>query len=95
MGEQSPAASMLAEAALIVDGARQQTHGERERSFELIATYWTVYLTGRKDQGPLRPVDVALMMDLLKTARAQAGEPQRDHFVDKAGYAALAGELAL
>lgn len=85
----TPAADMLAEAAGIVDGARQQTHGPRERSFGFIAALWSAY-TGH----PITPRDVAVMMVLLKIGRAQSGAPIRDHWVDMAGYAALAGELA-
>jgi len=84
----TPAADMLAEAALIVEGARQR-HGGSERSFGFIAALWSAY-TGH----PITPRDVAVMMVLLKIGRAQSGAPIRDHFVDMAGYAALAGELA-
>lgn len=91
----SVAASILREAAGIVEGARNATHGDKERSFDLIATYWTTYLIGRKQQGPLAPVDVAQMMVLLKIARSQQGEFVRDHATDACGYSAIAGELAL
>jgi hypothetical protein len=84
------AASMLREAANIVSGARNQTHGSPERSFQLISTLWTAYLGA-----PVSPVDVAQMMTLLKIARAKCGTPAIDHFVDGAGYQALAGELAI
>lgn len=86
----SVAASILTEAATIVDGARQQTHGDRERSFGTAAQLWSAY-TGH----PLSPHDVAVMMALLKVARAKCGDvTARDHHVDGSAYLALAGELA-
>lgn len=90
------AGSILREAAGIVEGARNTTHGEKERSFEAIAGLWNAFLAVRKDpKGPIRASDVAQMMSLLKKARAEQGTPVRDHFVDDAGYAAIAGELTV
>lgn len=84
---------MLHEAARIVAGDRNETHGAAERSFQAIANLWNAYLAGSKG-GDLTAVDVAQMMVLLKIARASNGKFVRDHAVDAAGYAALAGELA-
>ncbi len=89
------AKEILVDAALIVSGPRNATHGKPERSFETIAAYWTVYLDNRRDQdAPLRGSDVAAMMELLKLARDQhSPQPFRDHALDGAGYAAIRGEL--
>jgi Domain of unknown function (DUF6378) len=88
--------SILNEAADIAAGSRDQIHGHKERSFTAIAAMWTAYLAARRDPaGKIRAVDVAHMMVLLKQQRAEWGVPVRDHFVDAAGYSALAGELAL
>lgn len=88
------ASDILQEAAHIVAGARNETHGEKERSFDAIARVWTGYLQARRDPaGPVRPHDVANMMVLMKMQRAEWGTPVRDHAVDAAGYAAIAGEL--
>lgn len=84
----SIAASILAEAQEIVDGSRRTTHGWAERSFQRTADLWRALLGI-----DVTAVDVALMLALLKVARMQCGEPVRDHFVDAAGYMALAGEL--
>lgn len=87
-------ASILREAADIVEGSRSQVHGEKERSFVAIATMWTAYLQSRREpNGCIRPCDVAQMMVLLKQQRAEWGTPARDHAVDAAGYSAIAGEL--
>ena len=92
----SVAGDILREAAGIVDGARNVQHGEKERSFAAIAELWSAYISSRKADriGPITPTDVAWMMVLMKIARAEQGSAIRDHFVDAAGYAAIAGELA-
>lgn len=90
------AAKVLVEAANIVAGARNTTHGDVERSFALIAKFWTLYLEARMARAAtsVTAVDVAQMMVLMKVARSIQGTPLREHFLDEAGYAALAAELA-
>lgn len=89
------ASDILQEAARIVAGARNTTHGEKERSFQAIADCWNTYLASRKgNPSGVSAVDVAWMMTILKIVRSQQGEFVRDHAVDAAGYAAIAGELA-
>lgn len=88
------AVGVLNEAAHIVGGARNTTHGEKERSFAAIAGAWNAYLTARKNGGPVTGRDVAQMMVILKIIRSVQGTPARDHFVDQAGYSGVAGELA-
>jgi putative aminopeptidase FrvX len=44
--------------------------------------------------GKISAVDVAMMMALLKIARIAAGSDKEDSFVDLAGYAACAAEIA-
>lgn len=92
----SVSADILMEAAKIVEGSRGQTHGAKERSFAVIGSLWTTYLTARKGR-ELRGInafDVAWMMVLLKVARSIQGTPVRDHFVDAAGYSGIAGEIS-
>lgn len=89
------AGAILREAATIVEGDRNQTHGDKERSFVAIADFWNVYLSNRPDPHEgISPLDVACMMVLMKLSRSVRGQPIRDHFLDMAGYAAIAGELA-
>ncbi len=91
------AGDILREAADIVDGQRNKTHGARERSFQAIADLWNTYLRHARllhSEDGLIDVDVAQMMVLLKIARSLTGEPIADHFVDAAGYSGVAGELA-
>lgn len=85
----SEAAAILRQAADIVDGPRQQTHGDVDESFALVARYWSLRLGVSVD-----PVAVADCMGLFKLARSQCGEPHPDHYVDRAGYAGIAGQLA-
>lgn len=89
------AGELLREAATIVDGARNQTHGDKERSFNAIARLWDAYLLSRPSgrEGVLGSADVAAMMVLLKFARSLHGAHIADHAVDAAGYAAIWGEL--
>lgn len=68
---------------------RQDTHGNPEDSFSEIAMLWTAY-TGND----ISPVDVAQMMILLKVARAKGNPKHQDNWIDVAGYAACAGEIA-
>lgn len=91
------AGTILTKAAEIVEGSRQQTHGQKERSFETIASLWNGYLRRRgiTTCRMIEGADVAIMMAFLKVARATEGDPTEvDHYLDAAAYLALAGELA-
>jgi hypothetical protein len=92
--ELSIAETVLLDAAKAVRD-RNVEHGHTERSFTLIADLWSSYIghcyTIRGDTR-LRPYDIAMMMDLVKTARAVYGY-SLDNFVDKAGYSGLAAML--
>lgn len=68
---------------------RQDTYGSPEDSFQMISMYWSLYLGIA-----IRPDQVADMMELLKVARRQNQPFHLDNYIDSAGYAILAGELA-
>lgn len=89
------AGELLREAAEIVDGARNQTHGDKERSFRAIATLWNAYICAKSPNSSeiISAADVAAMMVLLKFARSEHGQHVLDHGIDAAGYAAIWGEL--
>ena len=72
-----------------VTGSRQQDYGEVEDNFRLIADLWSAYIGT-----DISAVDVAMMMALLKVARVKSGRLHEDDFIDLAGYAACAGEIA-
>lgn len=78
----------LARRAVTVD--RAATHGDLRQTFPLIARLWSQYL-GFEVGG----ADVALMLALMKVARARENPAHTDNWVDIAGYAACGGELAL
>jgi hypothetical protein len=68
---------------------RDATHGDAEANFGLIAAYWSAHL-GRN----IKPHDVAVMMTLLKLARAKANPAHADNWIDGCGYLACGGEIA-
>jgi hypothetical protein len=73
--------------AVTVD--RAATYVGAEKSFGLIAAYWSAHL-----DAPVSATDVAVMMGLLKIARIKTSLAHADNWVDLAGYAACGGELA-
>lgn len=79
---------ILKDAIKCVCGEREQEYGSPENNFALIAELWTAY-SGMD----FTPVDVAMMMALLKVARIRTGRGKMDSFVDLAGYAACAAEI--
>ena len=82
-------ADILDRAKAIVTGEREKQYGKPEDNFAIVAGLWSAY-TGYK----FSPIDVAMMMVLLKVARIKTGVGTVDSFVDLAGYAACAGEIA-
>lgn len=75
-----------------VCGQRQQDYGNPEDNFAAIADFWTIYIN--IPEVVFTPKDVAMMMALLKVARIRTGKGTMDSYVDLAGYAACAGEIA-
>ena len=82
-------AEILEKARTCVCGGRETDYGTPEDSFQTIAALWSAY-TGHD----YSPVDVAVMMGLLKIARIKSERATEDSFVDLAGYAACGGEIA-
>lgn len=98
------AVEICAKAAELVGGDRAKTHGDKKFNHEAIARLWNAYLVNAgviiygNDLGAsqdLTATDVALMMALLKIARTQSGGTHHDdNYLDLAGYAGVAGEIA-
>jgi hypothetical protein len=82
---------ILSAAEQCVCTSRQEEYGPIENNFALIARLWCEYLDTDK---PITAHDVAMMMALLKIARIATGAFKEDSYVDLAGYAACAGEIA-
>lgn len=81
-------AAVLESAMKVITLDRQDTHGNAEDSFDAIAALWSVWLNVK-----ITAYDVAMMMSLLKVARARSNPMHTDNFIDLAGYAALAAEM--
>ena len=90
--EETEAGAILRQVANIVDGARNRTHGNKERSFAGIAKAWS-----RLFGHTFAPSDVALAMVALKEQRMRHGEQSadalREHVEDILGYWAIYYEL--
>jgi hypothetical protein len=68
---------------------RAAAHGDAERNFGVIASYWSAHL-----DHPVTAADVAVMMTLMKLARIKANPAHLDSWVDGCGYLACGGEIA-
>lgn len=81
----------LLDAATGVVCGREESYGSPSVNFSVIARMWSDYLGDVN----ITPHDVAMLMILLKIARAKATRhtPVVDNFVDMAGYAACAAEI--
>jgi len=84
----------LDKAKSIVVGEREDTYGGPENSFGRIALLWSAYLNASGVAVTLTATDVALLMDLMKTARLISAPDHADSWVDKAGYAACGCEVS-
>lgn len=88
---------ILEATARCVTGSRPEDYGSPEDNFSTIAQLWAAYIKAAcvapSAQVDIGGKDVALMMALLKIARATKSNKE-DNYVDLAGYAACAGEIA-
>lgn len=91
-----PSASEIATlASKTVNGAREETYGDVLANHAKIAKLWNAYNQIRRSApGPFTAEDVAQMESLIKKARSQSGQFNLDDYVDDAGYASIAGEIA-
>lgn len=80
---------VLSEAEKCVCGQREQDYGTPEDNFSRIAEFWATYKGVE-----FSPVDVAIMIALLKVARIANNPGHMDNWVDGCGYFACGGEIA-
>lgn len=77
---------------------RNREYGEPEDGFKLIAALWEPVIrescVSPGADVSVKPDTVALLMALLKIARATQNLGHLDNWVDLAGYAACGGEIA-
>lgn len=86
---------ILDEAKKCITGQRKDDYGSPEDNFCVIAELWSTYISSVCNLDIIiNAKDVALMMILLKIARASNKHYKEDNFIDMAGYAACAGEIA-
>lgn len=87
---------VLEEANNLIYNDREESYGVPVENLKNISRLWSAYLTNIGTTN-LIPKDVAMMMALLKMARAQVSStPVRDHkdsVVDMAGYVGLLERL--
>ena len=81
---------VLDEAARLICGPRNETHGDYTHEAERIGILWGAILDLPES---IPPRKVAAMMVALKLARATAGRLNMDDWVDAIGYAALAAQI--
>ena len=81
-------AEVLDTAKEYVTKDRAADHGNMEDNFTTIAKYWSNHLGH-----DVTPIDVGIMMTLLKIARLKGNPYPQVNYVDGAGYLAWAGEL--
>ena len=80
-------ADILDDAKQKVTIDRAKDHGDLEKNFRTIAQYWSVHL-----EVEVSPVDVGIMMSLLKVARMkgnQAHENEKKEFGARNEYSSL------
>lgn len=82
---------VLYKALETINGERQDSYGNPEFSFDIIAAYWKIYWQD-KDISKIDSHDVCMMMTLFKIAREQV-QKKPDNIVDACGYLGIAGDL--
>jgi hypothetical protein len=86
--------SILSIAQRVTTGDRRRDYDKATPNHERIAEAWNWYIRSRKGANDeLSPIDIAHMMILLKLARA-CFTPTKDSYVDIAGYAKCASQIA-
>ena len=78
----------LEQAKVLINGDRAVDYGAALTNHQRIAALWSAYSCRTYS-----PVDVAMMMMLVKIARTMY-HSKDDSFIDMAGYAALAYEMS-
>ena len=79
---------ILAIAADLIGGERQELYGDAVTMFRRLALMWTAIIQPRT---PITPLEVVLCMLSMKAIRATESPDHMDNYIDMAGYAALAG----
>ncbi len=76
-------------AAELVAGDRDAAYGDVVVQYQKLADMWSAYI-GQ----PITASQASMMMALSKISRTTVGPHRLDNYVDLAGYAGVAGEIA-
>jgi hypothetical protein len=85
---------IASKASHLVGGDREKTHGSKLDNHTKIADVWNGILACAGKRVTLSAHDVCNLMEGLKIARRYSGSFNIDDYIDGAGYAACAGEIA-
>lgn len=94
------AKSICDTAGALVSGDRKVIHGDMALNFRNTADIWNAILRAKARKASvhatvtLTALDVANMLEAFKIARRYSGSHNIDDYVDGAGYAGCAGEIA-
>ena len=80
----------LETAIKLICGPRAKDYGDKVINHGNIAKLWSAYLDKE-----ITAHYAAIMLGLLKIARAKFGNPHADTYIDAAAYMAIAGECKL
>lgn len=86
--------SIASEATSLVGGDRRRAYGDATDGWTKVAAVWNGILIASGRTGDIDAHTAANMMEGLKIARRYVGPFNADNYVDGAGYAAVAGEIA-
>lgn len=81
-------------ASELVGGDRAEAYGDAYEGWSKTAALWNAILLAAGHQPIIDAHMAATMMEGLKIVRRFTGPYSADHYVDSAGYAAVAGEIA-
>jgi Domain of unknown function (DUF6378) len=90
------ASDIASKGAELVGGERAHVHGDKIVNHDKIAAVWNgiLHAAGKPPMVPLDGHDVTCLMEGLKIARRFLGRFNPEDYIDAAGYAACAGEIA-
>ena len=95
MSKVTTASEICGYAALLVDGERDRTHGDRATNLQNAADLVSAFLRIRRNpESELTAVDMAKILSLVKMARTESGEWNLDDYADQIGYDAITFQLS-
>lgn len=90
----SPRADLLDDARNVITGDRNNQYGPPTQDFQRTADALTAMGYRRPNGEDLLPMDIAIIVAMVKISRIMWSPDKRDHWLDLAGYAACGWECA-